>query len=232
MSQEQYFTKIKFRLYLIQKRGSVIFFILTKFIHTKFILTFFTLTFFILTFFILTFFILTYFILIFLINHILYTVYSLYWHFLNWTLNKFEIINLAKSHHPTVQLHKKVKSIYLVRSLSELNISITEVLQHQLVRGESAALLYLLKKKLLPDQINFQNISVALCQCSLNSSFCTKYAVNIKCAKIVYSAGLDGGRKILMTSISGGLRKLQCTSLSIRAISLSLSSRGVFYWEP
>ena len=78
MSQEQYFTKIKFRLYLIQKRGSVIFFILTKFIHTKFILTFFTLTFFILTFFILTFFILTYFILIFLIHYILNTVYSLY----------------------------------------------------------------------------------------------------------------------------------------------------------
>ena len=88
--------------------------------------------------------------------------------------------------------------------------------------------LILILKKLLPDQINFQNISVALCQWSLNSSFCTKYAVNIKCAKIVNSAGLDGGRKILMTSISGGLRKLQCTSLSIRAISLSLVQRCFF----
>ena len=57
--------------------GSVIFFIITNFI-----LIFFILILFILIFFILIFFILIFFILIFFIRYILYTVYSLYSHFL------------------------------------------------------------------------------------------------------------------------------------------------------
>ena len=62
--------------------------------------------------------------------------------------DKSKLTNLLKQNTLSCVVDMKSEKYiqYLVRSLSELNISITEVLQHQLVRGESAALLSLLKK--------------------------------------------------------------------------------------